>query len=171
MHVLMLLSSFGCSNSGLGQTTPTGDTAPTSAQDCPWVGTWALDEVKCSTVPYESWSDHYVSAEMEIDHDPAGGCAVQATLKADACEREEAWHFAVPVGTSVEVTFLGIQDCRPNRCVMEPGADECKNGELEGEARDMTVDDSTANTLQAVDLLKDTGSGCPLSLVTLWKKQ
>jgi hypothetical protein len=165
--VLALLS--GCTNSGLGRTTAeTGDTAAgtTEVQNCPWVGTWQLDQVNCGAFPYDSWYDAHDGATLDIDHDPAGGCVVQAEITGPACSRTEAWRFSVPLGTSVDVTFEGITDCNPNQCAFSVEEEACERGGLAG-SETLTIDDSTGNLL-AVDLFADTAPECTLGLQTTW---
>src|SRR5690349_10691815 len=100
MWVFLLL--HGCSNSGLDRSEESADTGPTTGlADCPWVGEWALEELKCGSFPYDDWDATHEGATMVIDHDPAGGCAVTTTIRGATCTRTEQWHFGVPVGTDV----------------------------------------------------------------------
>lgn len=171
--MLLFVALAACSNSGLGVPTAvgTGDTAAatTTLQDCPWVGNWSLTTVNCNTFPYSAWYDDHSGATLQIGHDPAGGCAVTATVTGPTCSRTEAWHFSVPVGTSVEVTFLGVQTCAPDACAFgaEPA---CQVGGLTGGPTSLSIDDS-AGDLAAIGLLEDTAPGCTLDVVTRWSPQ
>jgi hypothetical protein len=168
---ILLLVGIGCTHSGLGRTTSTGDTATTTAaSDCPWVGTWKLDGVKCSTIEYAEWFETYDGAEMEISQDPEGGCAVETTLTGPECERVESWHLAPPLGVDVEITFGGITDCSPNRCTFDDGAIECKKGDLARDKPESIRLDQTGEKLAATGLLEDTAGGCMIGLNTTWEK-
>lgn len=172
--MLLVVALAACSNSGLGQPTQvgTGDTAAgtTALADCPWVGTWALTTVNCNTFPYAPWYDAHDSASMQITQDPAGGCSVVTTVTGPSCSRTEGWHFSVPVGTSVEVTFNGIQTCNPDQCTFDVGDQACSVGGLTGGPVTLSIDDA-AGDLAAVGLLEDTAACTPLDVVTRWALQ
>ena len=169
MWVLVLL--HGCSNSGLGQ--PTGETAdsapPAGLEDCPWVGEWDLDALKCGgTFDYTAWYETHEGASMVIGHDPAGGCAVVTTIRGAECSREESWHLGVPVGTDVTWTSAGITECTPNKCRFLAEEPECKPGRGAGEAV-VRIED-VGGSLTAVNLLRDTvpAASCGLDIYTVW---
>jgi hypothetical protein len=172
MRVLLLSILAGCANSGLGQTDvgtgSTGDTAGggTGAQDCPWVGTWSLSAVRCGTFEYDDWYDSHDSAQMVVEHDPAGGCAVVTSITGQACSRSEDWHFSVPVGTEVVVDRRGIASCEPQSCQFAPTDPQCNPGDFAG-TEPHTIDDSSGS-LTIVGLISDTAPGCTLDLVTTW---
>jgi hypothetical protein len=173
MWVFVLLQ--GCSNSGLDRssTDSAESAAPAGLEDCPWVGEWELDEVKCGgTFAYNQWYEelHYDGATMVIAHDPDGGCAVETTIRGETCRRKEEAHFA-PVGTSVTVVSDGITDCTPNKCTFFTGDAECTREALAGETTARV--EEVVGTMTAVDLLRNTipvGS-CSLEIYTIWSKE
>jgi hypothetical protein len=168
------LGLVACSNSGLGETESgtTGDTGATAAADCPWVGTWALDEVNCGTFSYDAWFDDHERATLEVSQSDDGGCDVEVTIEGDSCERDEDWHFGPPVGISVVVTFEGILDCRPNNCVFGPSdPDECSPGDLADDPQALTIDTVSDTSILATGLLAPTAQGCTLDVVTAWNRE
>lgn len=172
--LIFVLVGATCTNSGLGKTDQTsGDTAdePTgSASDCPWVGTWTLEGINCSTFPYDDWYDDHDGATLVIAQDATSGCAVEATITGATCERTEDWLFGPPVGTSVAVTLDGISNCSPAACTFAPSDTACSKGDLTKAEETLTIDESNGS-MQAVGLITDTAAGCPLDVVTTWSKQ
>ena len=176
--MLLLSLALGCSNSGLGQTdlAATGSTGDTGGavglQDCPWVGSWDLEAVRCSTFDYPDWYDTHTGASLVIEHDPLGGCAVVSTVEGSNCTREESWHIGLPVGIEVVVTMNGITDCQPADCRFDPNDQDeptCTVGDNTRTIDDATLDDSAeAGTLTIKGLLEDTAPGCSLDLITTW---
>lgn len=169
MWVIVLL--HGCSNSGLDRASAeTADSAPPAGiEDCPWVGEWDLDAIKCGgTFDYDAWYVSHQGASMVITHDPVGGCAVATTIRGAECKREESWHLGVPVGTDVAWSSEGVTDCTPNKCRFLAEEPECKPGQLAGEAT-VRIED-VGGSLTAVDLLRDTvpQASCPLDIYTVW---
>lgn len=173
--MLLSLTVLGCSQSGLNQldqagTGSTGDTAPQGLQDCPFVGTWSLSAVRCSTFEFDDWYDTHTGATLVIDHDPAGGCAVGVTIEGQNCTREESWAVSVPVGIEVLVTQNGVTRCDPAACKFDPndqGEAECAEGDLTGTVEDSTWD-NLSGSLTISGLFEDTAPGCSLTLVTTW---
>jgi hypothetical protein len=169
---LGLVILAGCTHSGLGKTDlatgATGDTAtvPVGLQDCPWVGTWNLNAVRCGTFEYDDWYDTHDSAQMVIVQRPEGGCDVVTTIVGPSCTRAEDWTFSVPVGTEVEVDRRGIASCDPEQCKFAVTDAPCNPGDFAG-TETHTIDDSSGS-LTVVDLLTDTAPACTLSLVTTW---
>lgn len=177
MWIFVIL--HGCSNSGLDRaSTDSADSAaPAGLADCPWVGEWELEAVKCgASFDYGNWYDFHNGATMVVAHDPAGGCAVETTIRGDSCRRTEEWHFAVPVGTDVGFASAGITDCKPNKCLFldefgtpndEP---ECKLGELTIAEATLRIEELNG-TMTAMNLIRNTVTldNCQLDLYTTWK--
>ncbi|MEQ1501156.1 MAG: hypothetical protein ABMB14_02950 [Myxococcota bacterium] len=172
---LFVLFAAACSNSGLGHTTESGDsggTTPVGLQDCPLVGTWNLTGVNCATFPYDDWYADHTQASMVIDHDPAGGCAVIATVIGDACTRTETWSFSVPAGIESDALFGGITTCDPDSCVFGAGDPEpCAVGDLAETATEAVRLELDGDELTATGLIDETAGNCPLDVITLWELQ
>lgn len=152
-----------------GEIEPPG-TTPTTG-DCPWVGTWMLDTLYCSTFPYDPWYDEHDSATLEIAHHPSTGCLVTATIAGASCAWTESWTFSLPVGTTVEVTFDSITACEPSECSF--GAIDnvvCLPGDLDGGPRQVGLTES-GGTLSADGLLTERAPGCPLSVFSTWNRE
>lgn len=179
LPLLTLFSLVGCTNSGLGRPTPV-DTGEGSGQNdgkgkgnnknnCPFVGEWELDSINCSTFPYDAWYDIVETATLEIDHADDGGCTIVSTLEGQDCEQVEEWSLTKPVGTDADVTYEGISSCDPESCSFDPKISDCEEGGRTGEDT-LSIDDATGD-LTIDGLFIDFAYGCPLSVVTVWKKQ
>jgi hypothetical protein len=160
-------SFWGCTNSGLDRSTPTGDTGGGDGERCPFVGEWQLEAVQCFSFDYDAWYEDFNKATMEIENGEDGGCDVTVTLEGPDCEQEEEWTFDKPVGTEVEVTYEGISDCAPNQCEFGDALPACANGEHTGDDT-LTVQESDGELI-AGRLLQYTTPGCE-SLSTTWEK-
>ena len=159
-----------CSNSGLGQppTTPsTGDTAAVVVDECPWVGRWTLQAVRCSSFDYTDWYDDYTGATLDVAQADEGGCDLVVTLSGATCEESEDWHMTSPVGINVDVTYNGIASCNPDGCTFNGTDEPCAVGDRAGGGETISVDDATGE-LQIVGALAHTAEGCQLDVVTIW---
>ncbi len=161
---------LACSNSGLDKPdpVPTGDTAPAPVNDCEWVGTRTLSEVKCGAFDYPTFFDTYTGATLTVSQGAATGCEVVATLTSATCSQTESWSFAVPVGVEAELTRNGVSSCDPAGC--SHGGTACTVGANVVPAETVTLDDSAPGTLTAKGLFPETGPTClpDLGLVTVW---
>jgi hypothetical protein len=168
---ILLLNSllWGCSNSGLDRSTPTGDTGDDGGRrgSCPFVGEWQLKEIQCFSFDYDAWYEAFDKATMEIEDGEDGGCKVVVTLEGPDCEQEEEWTFDKPVGAEVEVTYEGISDCSPNQCEFDDDIPTCENGEHTGDEK-LTIEESSGELI-AGGLLQYTTPNCD-SLSTTWEK-
>ena len=140
--------------------------------DCPWVGTWRLEQLQCGTFDYAEWFEDHDEATLETTHDAAGGCAVTATISGASCTRTEGWHFSLPVGVEVAARFDGVESCVPASCAFGPtDPDACAEGALAGSAT-VRIEESVAGAeLTAAGLLASTAADCSLDLLTVWARE
>ncbi|MBX2798789.1 MAG: hypothetical protein KTR31_14010 [Myxococcales bacterium] len=174
--MLLLLSLSACTNSGLGRTDDATTTSTTPVPTCPWVGVYDLDEVFCSSFPFDPWFDDHDVAVLRIaQNDTVGWCDVEVELVGPDClERELMRLVGADDGTDdVAVTYRGIAECDPAACVFGSGDDSCILGAGEGEtdAFELTVDADGA--LELTDEQPDgafvrNAPDCTLKVVTRW---
>ncbi len=177
--MISVLFAVACSNSGLNDLghpplsddagPDVTDTAPEALQTCVWVGVWELTAVNCGSFPFDEWYEVFDTTVMSLTHDPAGGCAVAFTWSGETCQESEQWQMADPVGTSVETTYLGVDDCSPADCTFANGDDACVIGDRTG-TDTLTIDDSSGD-LQVVGALAHGAPQCVLDLITTWSLQ
>ncbi len=120
----------GGAGTGTGAATGTGTGGGQSAEDCPWVGTWIVDQTLCGMDPYDDWFTYYDEVRMDIVHGQIRGCDIVATWANSNCSGSGTW-FADPDPGDKEVEILsdGITDCSPPDCQFAGTDSPCTMGE------------------------------------------
>lgn len=178
----LLFTGLGCSNSGLGRTTPTptadsGSTTSTTPSACPIPGTWDLVRVDCSSFAFDDWFDMYESARLDVvDAIDGRGCDVSRIIQGETCRETERMRWEFDASGTVTVSSDGVTTCAPSGCSF-PMVGTCTDGARKG----------TNDSLQAI-VFDDRGEleltdeqpggtfvagalGCKLDVVTVWARR
>lgn len=145
---LVLRDTFDTSNKPTGPGTTTSPPSTSSlpgAQDCPWVGTWALQSARCGAENFNTWQQTYSTTSLEMRHNREKGCDVVLTLANERCTEVATWWTEPdletdPTSGQTEMgkppqsdAMYGTTACEPESCKLANGSPECTIGDHQSE--------------------------------------